>query len=341
MSFDTIRQESYSGVVESIYSSGGSFLARIDVSSLPKVVLPGMTADVAIQIRKQDNALIVPVAALINGDTLSVKRGAGAPKKVEVKVGIVDKAQAEIVSGDVREGDRVLIRSRAPSGFVSGPSHAQIRIQARSDHLSEHQLDPAFYGSHPIHVFWDSPPAGIKSDLEIQNPQSWYERLRFDPRVEAFSPLLTAPALFHFGKISVSSNLSGCIPEQQKRVIDISKALTEGRFESIGVGGGRIILGDELARRLGVVNYQTILVTVGTNAPVPLKVVGIFATGDHSLDLQAYAALSDVQRMSGAPHRINEIAVKLKDPREATGLASDWSKISSEKILVDGELTRS
>lgn len=115
MSFDTNRRQSYSGVVESIYSSGGNFLARIDVSSLPSVVLPGMTADVAIEIRKQDNALIVPVAALMNGNTLSIKRGMGIPKDVEVKVGIVDKAQAEIVSGDVQAGDRVLIKSRETS----------------------------------------------------------------------------------------------------------------------------------------------------------------------------------------------------------------------------------
>jgi len=112
MSFDTIREQSYSGVVESVYSNGSSFLARIDVSNLPPVVLPGMTADVAIQIRRQDDALLVPVSALISGDMLWVKRGAGIPKKVEVKVGIVDKAQAEVVSGDVHPGDRVLIKSR-------------------------------------------------------------------------------------------------------------------------------------------------------------------------------------------------------------------------------------
>jgi multidrug resistance efflux pump len=112
MSFDTIRQQSYPGVVQSVYSNGSNFLARIDVSTLPAVVLPGMTADVAIQIRKQDKALLVPVAALINGNTLWVKHGSGIPKKVEVKVGIIDKAQAEIVSGNVQAGDRVIIKPR-------------------------------------------------------------------------------------------------------------------------------------------------------------------------------------------------------------------------------------
>lgn len=209
---------------------------------------------------------------------------------------------------------------------------AQIRIQARQDHLTEHQLDRAFYGPDPIHIFWDSPPSGVQGYLEIQKPQGWYERLRSDPRVEAFSPLFTAPALFNFGKISVSSSLKGCIPEQQAKVTHIAQDLTEGRFESIGVGGNRIILGDELAKRLGATMNQTILVTVSTNAPVPFKVVGLFATGNSDLDLQAYASLSDVQRIHGAPKRVNEIAVRLKNYKEAAAIASDWSKIAPEKI---------
>ncbi len=115
MSFDTIRQQSYSGFVESVYSNQSSFLARIGASKLPAVVLPGMTADVAIEIRRQDNALLVPVSALVGGNTLWVKHGGGVPRKVQVKVGIVDKAQAEIASGDVEAGDRVLIKPRETS----------------------------------------------------------------------------------------------------------------------------------------------------------------------------------------------------------------------------------
>jgi multidrug efflux pump subunit AcrA (membrane-fusion protein) len=115
LSFDTIRQQNYPGLVQSVYSNESSFLARIDASGLPAMILPGMTADVAIEIRRQENALLVPVAALIGGNTLWVKHGGGIPKKVEVKVGIVDKAQAEIVSGNVEPGDRVIIKPRETS----------------------------------------------------------------------------------------------------------------------------------------------------------------------------------------------------------------------------------
>jgi multidrug efflux pump subunit AcrA (membrane-fusion protein) len=115
LSFDTIRQQNYIGVVQSVYSNESNFLARIDVSGLPPMILPGMTADVAIEIRRHDQALMVPAAALISGHTVWVKRGSGLPKKVDVQVGIVDKSQAEIVGGDVQAGDRVLVKSRDTS----------------------------------------------------------------------------------------------------------------------------------------------------------------------------------------------------------------------------------
>lgn len=112
MSFDSIRQESYDGVVQSVYPNETSFLARIDVAKLPRQVLPGMTSDVAIQINKVDDAILVPVAALEQGHVCWVKRGLSLPKRVEIEIGIVDKAMAQVVSGDVQVGDLLLIRRK-------------------------------------------------------------------------------------------------------------------------------------------------------------------------------------------------------------------------------------
>lgn len=227
------------------------------------------------------------------------------------------------------------------SGFFLGFQHAtihqlvnstaQIHIRAREDFLTEHQLDRAFYGSRSDHVFWDSPPAGMEGYFEVQNPQSWYERLKADPRVEAFSPLLTAPALFNFGRVSVSANILGCNPTQQEKVTNMAQSMTEGRFEDIAMGGGRVILGDELAKRLGAAVNHIVMITVGTRAPVAFKVVGRFSSGNPTTDLQAYASLNDVQKINGTPNRVNEIAVRLKNYKAAAAIASDWSKIAPEK----------
>ena len=72
-----------------------------------------MTADVAISIETREKVMLVPVASLERGGIVWRKRGRGIPSKVPIKIGIVDKAMAEVVSGELSEGDRLLIRKNS------------------------------------------------------------------------------------------------------------------------------------------------------------------------------------------------------------------------------------
>ena len=111
LSFDSMREQSFEGKVESVYSQQGSFLVRIRVSGLPPQILPGMTADVAILIAEKKEVLLVPAAA-IDGGRVYLGGGVGTPAPVEVKIGIVDGEMAELLSGDLKEGDRLSIRRK-------------------------------------------------------------------------------------------------------------------------------------------------------------------------------------------------------------------------------------
>ncbi len=111
LSFDSIRNQSFEGKVESVYSYNSNFLARIDVSNLPVEILPDMTADVAIIVRELDSVLTIPVAAVEN-DSVWVKRPLRIPTQTSIKLGVVDGAMAEVLSGDLREGDKLLIRKK-------------------------------------------------------------------------------------------------------------------------------------------------------------------------------------------------------------------------------------
>lgn len=213
---------------------------------------------------------------------------------------------------------------------------AQVHIQARQYTLAEHELDSQFFGSKfdpPVdHVFWISPPSGMQGYSAVQSPQSWYARLRADPRVEAFSPLLTAPALFSAAKVSVSANLIGCNPAEQAKVTVVGTYMVEGKFDEIGYGGNRIILGDELMKRLGAGLNQVVMISVGIKRPVPFKVIGRFMTGNRAADLQAYGALADVQQLRGTPNQVNEIGVRLKDYTMASDVATSWSGLAPELV---------
>jgi len=221
---------------------------------------------------------------------------------------------------------------------------AQVHIEARQDYLKDHDLDMAFFGSHRgegkpglqsgdiPHVFWRPPPAGVEGYLDVQSPQMWYKRLAVDPRVEAYSPILTAAALFNLGKLSVAANLIGCDPKQQSKVTTIADYMIAGKFTDISVAGNRVILGDELMKRLGAGMQQTVLVSVGKNSAVPFRVVGRFYTGSRGIDLQAYGALADVQRVNLTPNQVNEIGVRLLDYNDAEVLARTWAKLAPERV---------
>lgn len=109
ISFDTFREQTYKGTVQAVYSNESHFLARIDISQLPAKIIPGMTADVAIMIQQKNDVLLIPVAA-INKSTVSLYQEHAPPRSVEIKTGIIDGAFAELISGDLKEGDRLIIR---------------------------------------------------------------------------------------------------------------------------------------------------------------------------------------------------------------------------------------
>ncbi len=90
LSFETLRGTLLHGAVESIYPSGGQFLARIDVKGMPAEILPDMTADVAIEGSRKESALLLPLSAVNNG-SVTVERD-GKLRQERVSIGAVDGA---------------------------------------------------------------------------------------------------------------------------------------------------------------------------------------------------------------------------------------------------------
>jgi multidrug efflux pump subunit AcrA (membrane-fusion protein) len=103
VSFDGMRGRTFDGKVDSVFSNGVDFLAHISVAALPASLLPGMTADVAIILRTKQDVLLLPLASLSLSQASLVRNGKTV--QVPVKLGLVDGAFAEVLEGDVHEGD--------------------------------------------------------------------------------------------------------------------------------------------------------------------------------------------------------------------------------------------
>lgn len=110
VSFETIRGDRIEASVQSIFPRDAQFIVRIAYDHFPNGILPGMTADVAIEVGRKENVLSIPLRAISSGKATFVRNG----KKVKesIQVGVVDGEWAEVTSGNIAPSDEVLVRSK-------------------------------------------------------------------------------------------------------------------------------------------------------------------------------------------------------------------------------------
>lgn len=108
LSFDGLRSESFFATVRAVYSSESQFTVLLRPQSLPSNVLEGMTADVSIEVAKKDKGILIPVAAVHERRVKRIRDGKTA--NIEVETGLVNNELVEVVSGDLRGGDKVEVK---------------------------------------------------------------------------------------------------------------------------------------------------------------------------------------------------------------------------------------
>ena len=106
--FESLRAKKFQGKIRSVYPSEGQFRVYIEMENLPPEILPGMTADVSIEVSRRENVMLIPVASVHSGKVILYRDG--KKKKVDVEIGSIDADRAEVLSGDVRMDDDILIQ---------------------------------------------------------------------------------------------------------------------------------------------------------------------------------------------------------------------------------------
>jgi len=127
---DAFPDAEYSGAVRQVRLNAKTeqnvvtYNVVVDVANLDLALMPGMTANLRVEVETRRNVLRVPTAALRfrppadpAADKGSTPRGAavhvlgadGQPVRVSVKTGISDKAYTQIVSGELKPGDQVIL----------------------------------------------------------------------------------------------------------------------------------------------------------------------------------------------------------------------------------------
>jgi lipoprotein-releasing system permease protein len=138
----------------------------------------------------------------------------------------------------------------------------------------------------------------------------------------AAAPVLSGQALLRYGSRDVSAGLLGLDPERHRRVSNIEKDMIAGRLEDLRSSANGIIIGEALARRLGVGMGDTLSAISPAGVVLSVKVVGLFRTGIQSVDQgQGFVLLTVQQVLQNRPNTVNQIFVRLADVTRAEPLA--------------------
>jgi lipoprotein-releasing system permease protein len=174
-------------------------------------------------------------------------------------------------------------------------------------------------------------------------------RIRDNAEVLAAAPFIEDQALLIAGAKSSGAIVTGVLPEDERQVTIIADKVTAGSFGALAPGEYGIVLGDELAKALGVGLGERLVIVTSLRTTTPagvmprmrtFKVVGLFAAGMYEYDRNlAYIHLADAARLYRMGEDVTGLRLKLADmfaaPRVVRQLAAalgggyyvdDWTR---------------
>jgi len=185
-----------------------------------------------------------------------------------------------------------------------------------------------------------------------QRMTDWQEaaaKVRDNSEVLGAAPFIEDQALLIAGNKSSGAILTGVLPQDEKQVTIISTKTTAGSFDAMKPGEYGIVLGEELAKALGVSMGQRVVIVTSLRTTTPagvmprmraFKVVGLFRAGMYEYDRNlAYVHIADAARLYRMGDDVTGLRLKLADmfaaPRVVRELAvalgggyyvDDWSR---------------
>jgi lipoprotein-releasing system permease protein len=156
------------------------------------------------------------------------------------------------------------------------------------------------------------------------------ERAEAMPGVAAAAPFIEVKAMLVAGRRIAGAQLRGVLPEEEARAVGIGQALTEGSLSDLQPGSWRIVLGEALARELGVGVGGSVVVIApeGTVTPSGMEprlrrftVSGIFRSGMYEYDRGlALLHAQDAARLYRLGDAMTGVRLTLEDPLQAPWL---------------------
>jgi lipoprotein-releasing system permease protein len=182
----------------------------------------------------------------------------------------------------------------------------------------------------------------------LQDWPALRERALANPAVEAVAPYVEGEALLigeRSDGVSAAVALRGIDPELETQVSAIGERLRSGSLAALEPGSYRMLLGAEVASRLGVAAGDTVVAAIAQGTVTPAGVVprmrrftvaGVFYSGMYEIDNGlALVNLGDAGRLFRTGDDVTGLRLKVRDPLRAPSVAREVARGMDGGFLVE------
>ena len=193
------------------------------------------------------------------------------------------------------------------------------RLVDNSPHITVY--DEVRHGrEQPAELRWPGAAVAVhnvKPMRETRGIRGWPQRLAVIealPGVRA-APVLAGTAVLTFAGRQQGVSLNGAVPEKMKHVTTIEEKMIAGSLDALAANPIGIVVGQGLVDKFSLHLGSTLSVLAADGTSRPLRVVGIFRTGNAAYDEgQAFVLLKRAQSLLGREDRINRVIIQVDDP---------------------------
>lgn len=165
---------------------------------------------------------------------------------------------------------------------------------------------------------------GYKVRNEVRGIKDWQAVMASAAAIPGavVSPSLSGAVTLRLGGREEPLGVIGIDPALEARVSTISDKLRAGHLDDLERVQGGVIIGEELASRLGLNMGDIVGATAASGTTRSLRIVGLVKKGNSQLgSSNGYMLLREAQSLLGRPFIINRIGIKLSDPYTAQDIA--------------------
>ena len=163
-------------------------------------------------------------------------------------------------------------------------------------------------------------------------------------RVVAAAPYVSGQALLVFGEQLSGAELRGIDAQQEDAVSGVAGLMLEGRLDTLEPGEFNVVLGVELANKLGVVLGDKVTVTLAEGIVTPAGVVprtkrftvsGIYRVGMYEFDRRlAFLNIGDAQKLYRKQDTVTGVRLAVTEIYEAHAIVREVALEHGALVLI-------